>query len=85
VQDLDVLEGDAEPVGDDLAPGGLVTLPVGSIRSAAFSQPPPTYDRAPSTRDGARPHISVKVEMPMPSCTGSRRARRSACSRRSSP
>ena len=69
-------------------PCGLVpvmtsTLPVGSIRIAACSQPPAAYRSEPSTRDGARPHISVKVEMPMPSWTVSPRSRRSACSRRS--
>ena len=60
------------------------TLPVGSIRIVAASQPPAAYDSEPSTRDGASPHISVNVEMPMPSCTGSLRSRRSCCSRRSS-
>src|SRR3712207_9475209 len=39
------------------------TLPVGSIRMLAASQPPAPYDSEPSTRDGARPHISVNVEM----------------------
>ena len=70
-------------------PCGLVpvitsTLPVGSIRTAACSQPPPTYPIEPSQRDGASPHISVYVEMPMPSWTGSPASRRFSCSARSS-
>ena len=52
VQDLDVLEGDPEAVGDDLAERRFVSLPVGgapvmistlpvaSIRTLACSQPP---------------------------------------------
>ncbi len=60
------------------------TLPVGSIRMEACSQPPAPKDSEPSTREGARPHISVKVEMPMPSCTGSFDSRRRFCSARSS-
>ena len=59
------------------------TLPNGSTRIDAVSQPPAPYDSDPSTRLGASPHISVKVEMPMPSWTGSSRSRRSRCSRRS--
>ena len=58
------------------------TLPVGSIRIAACSQPPAAYASAPSTRDGASPHISVNVEMPMPSWTGSPESRRCFCSAR---
>jgi hypothetical protein len=63
VQHLDVLERHAELVGDELAPRRLValavrvepvttsTLPVGSIRIAACSQPPRrrTASRAPGT------------------------------------
>ena len=60
------------------------TLPVGSARIVQCSQPPATYFSAPRVRDGARPHISVNVEMPMPSWTGSPAARRAACSARSS-
>ena len=60
------------------------TLPVGSIRIEADSQPPAPKDSEPSTREGARPHISVKVEKPMPSWTGSFDSRRRRCSARSS-
>ncbi len=60
------------------------TLPVGFTRIVQCSQPPAAYLRAPSVRDGARPHISVNVEMPMPSWTVSPAARRAACSARSS-
>ena len=64
-----------------LEPVTTSTLPVGSIRIDACSQPPAAVGRAtPSTRDGARPHISVKVEMPMPRRTESPREFRSACS-----
>ena len=84
VQDADVLERHTEPVGGDLRPRGLVTLPVGGRAGDDLdlaggqhphgrdSQPPAPYDSEPSTRDGASPHISVNVEMPMPSCTGRR-------------
>ena len=58
------------------------TLPVGRIRIVQCSQPPAAYRSAFSTRDGASPHISVNVEMPMPSWTGSSDARRVACSAR---
>ena len=60
------------------------TLPVGSIRTPACSQPPAPYRSEPRTRDGASPHISVNVEMPMPSWIGSFDARRASCSARSS-
>ena len=43
------------------------TLPVGSRRTVQCSQPPATYFSAPRVREGASPHISVKVEMPIPS------------------
>ena len=69
------------PCGD--VPVTTSTLPVGSTRMVACSQPPATYFSAASMRDGASPHISVKVEMPMPSCTGSLRSRRCCCSARS--
>ena len=69
-------------------PCGLVpvitsTLPDGSIRTLACSQPPAAYRSAPRTRDGASPHISVKVEMPMPSWILSPESRRCCCSARS--
>ncbi len=68
------------PCGD--VPVISSTLPVGRTRMVQCSQPPATYFSAPSVRDGARPHISVNVEMPMPSCTGSPDARRACCSAR---
>ena len=84
VQHLDVLERDAELVRDDLAPRRLVALAVrrdadDHLDLAERQHPdgrvlPTPADvalRARATRDGASPHISVKVEMPMPSCTGS--------------
>ena len=70
----------ALPVPDD--PVTTSTLPNGSSRIDAVSQPPATYASEPSTREGASPHISVNVEMPMPSWTGSPDSRRSCCSRR---
>ena len=85
VDHLDVLDGYAEDVAGDLAPGRLValavgdvpvtssTLPVGRTRIVQASQPPATYFSAPSVREGASPHISVNVEMPIPSWTGSLR------------
>ena len=95
VQHLDVLERHAELVGHDLAPRRLVPLPVrgraGDDLDLARGQHPDrrvlpaaraVAPSAPSSRDGARPHISVNVEMPMPSWTGSPLARRSSCSRR---
>ncbi len=61
------------------------TLPVASIRTLACSQPPAPYvEAAEQLREGARPHISVNVEMPMPSCTVSPESRRCFCSARSS-
>jgi hypothetical protein len=72
-------------VGDDLAPRRLVALAVrrraGDDLDLAGGQHPDrrvlpaagdVLERA-EDRDGARPHISVNVEMPMPSCTGSPR------------
>ena len=60
------------------------TVPVGSISMVAASQPPATYLRAASTRDGARPHISVQQEKPTPICLVEPLWRRSACWRRTS-
>ena len=66
-----------------LVPVTTSTLPVGSMRMLAASQPPAEYRRSRSTRLGASPHISVYVDTPMPSRTVSPRALRSACSARS--
>ena len=45
----------------------------------AASQPPAMYLRACSTREGARPHISVQVDSPTPICLAEPLRRRSAC------
>ena len=69
------------PCGE--VPTTTSALPSGVIRTVARSQPPATYPFSPSQRLGASPHISVYVDTPMPSCTGSPDSRRLACSARS--
>lgn len=94
MQDLDVLERDAQLVRDDLRERRLVALAVGGgtggdLDLAGGEHPDArglpaagaVVQRAEHT-GRARPHISVKVEMPMPSWTGSLFLRRSSCSRR---
>ena len=65
--------------GDDLDLAGR--------RASARSRAPSRRRRSRASRapgDGARPHISVNVETPMPSWTGSPASRRRFCSARSS-
>ena len=68
------------PCGD--VPVATTTFPVGRHRIVAASQPPAAYRNAPRMFDGARPHISMYVERPMPICRVSPLSRRDCCSLR---
>ncbi len=95
VHHLDVLEGHPEHIGGDLAPAGHMTLPVrvvpvttstlpvGSMRMLAASQPPAAYRRSPQHPAGREPAHLRCASTPIPRRTKSPRRLRSACSARS--